>query len=148
MNFDIGKIINIIEYIIIFLANTLYFSHNMSFQRLCQNLLLGYPQLLFLTVNERSLILYIYKKVVHLSIKFATRQQNIMSKFVLEKSIQAELKKVNDVIDIKIIRGISYKRDALRHRFLLNRLSDLHRLPKFQSNWLQRSVNVMATFLL
>jgi hypothetical protein len=71
-----------------------------------------------------------------------------MSKFILEKNIQSELKKINDIIDIKIIKGISYKRESLRHRFLLNRLVDLHRLPRFHSNWFQRSVNVVATFLL
>ena len=71
-----------------------------------------------------------------------------MSKYILEKNIQAELKKLNDIIDIKIIKGVSYKREALRHRFLLYRLSDLHRLPKFHSNWFARSVNVVATFLL
>ena len=71
-----------------------------------------------------------------------------MSKYILEKNIKDELKKLNDVIDVKIIRGVSYKREALRHRFLLYRLSDLHRLPRFHSNWLQRTVNVVATFLL
>ena len=71
-----------------------------------------------------------------------------MSKYILEKNIQSELKKVNDVIDLKILQGLSYRREALRHRFLLNRLVDLHRLPKFHSNWLQRSVNVVASFLL
>ena len=71
-----------------------------------------------------------------------------MSKFILEKSIKAELKTINDIIDLKIIKGMSYKREALRHRFLLYRLSDLHHLPKFHSNWFQRSVNVVATFLL
>ncbi len=71
-----------------------------------------------------------------------------MSKFILEKRIQAELKKINDVIDVKIIKGMSYKREALRHRFLLYRLVDLHRLPQFHSNWFARSVNTIATFLL
>ncbi|MEI6191086.1 MAG: hypothetical protein WCP24_01790 [bacterium] len=71
-----------------------------------------------------------------------------MSKFTLEKKIKSELKMINDVIDLKIIKGVSYKREALRHRFLLYRLVDLHRLPKFQSNWFQRSVNVVASFLL
>ena len=70
-----------------------------------------------------------------------------MSKFILEKNIKSELKKINDIIDLKIIKGVSYKRESLRHRFLLYRLVDLHRLPKFQSNWLQRSVNIMASFL-
>ncbi len=71
-----------------------------------------------------------------------------MSKFILEKKIQTELKRINQVIDQKIIEGVSYRREALRHRFLLNRLSDLHRLARFHSNWFQRSVNVVATFLL
>jgi hypothetical protein len=71
-----------------------------------------------------------------------------MSKVVLEKNIKSELKRINDVIDMKIIRGLPYKREALRHRFLLYRLGDLHRLSRFHSNWLQRSVNVIATFLL
>jgi hypothetical protein len=71
-----------------------------------------------------------------------------MSKFILEKKIQNELRKLNAVIDTKILKGISYRREALRHRFLLNRLSDLHRLSRFHSNWLQRAVNVVATFVL
>jgi hypothetical protein len=71
-----------------------------------------------------------------------------MSRIILEKTIRAELEKLNDAIDIKILKGLPYKREALRHRFLLYRLSDLHRLPKFNSNWLQRSINTIATFVL
>lgn len=71
-----------------------------------------------------------------------------MSKITLEKTIREELHKLNDIIDIKILKGMSYKREALRHRFLLSRLSDMHRLKKFNSNWLQRAINVMATFIL
>jgi hypothetical protein len=71
-----------------------------------------------------------------------------MSKNILEKNIKVELKQINDVIDMKIIRGLPYRREALRHRFLLYRLGDLHRMSRFHSNWLQRSVNVIATFLL
>ncbi len=71
-----------------------------------------------------------------------------MSTFILEKKIQAELRKLNAVIDTKILKGISYRREALRHRFLLNRLVDLHHVSKFHSNWFQRSVNIVATFLL
>ena len=71
-----------------------------------------------------------------------------MSKIILEKNIKAELQKINEVIDRKILRGLPYRREALRHRFLLYRLGDLHRLSRFNSSWLQRSVNVIATFLL
>jgi len=66
---------------------------------------------------------------------------------ILEKTIREELRKVNDIIDLKILRGISYRRDAIRHRFLLSRLSDMHR-PKWTSSWLKRSMNVLATFVL
>jgi hypothetical protein len=71
-----------------------------------------------------------------------------MSRIILEKTIRAELEKLNDAIDIKILKGLPYKREALRHRFLLYRLSDLHRLPRFNSSWLQRSINTIATFVL
>ncbi len=70
-----------------------------------------------------------------------------MSNITLEKKIREELKKLNDIIDIKILKGMSYKREALRHRFLLSRLSDMHRLPRFNSTWFKRSVNVLATFV-
>lgn len=71
-----------------------------------------------------------------------------MSRIILEKTIREELRKLNDTIDMKILRGLPYKREALRHRFLLYRLSDLHRVPKFNSSWLQRSINTIATFVL
>lgn len=71
-----------------------------------------------------------------------------MSTFILEKKIQDELRKINRVIDSKILKGLPYRREALRHRFLLNRLVDLHHVSKFHSNWFQRATNVVATFLL
>lgn len=71
-----------------------------------------------------------------------------MSKITLEKTIREEIHQINDIIDVKILKGLSYKREALRHRFLLSRLSDMHRLPKFNSSWFKRSVNVLATFVL
>jgi hypothetical protein len=71
-----------------------------------------------------------------------------MSKITLEKTIREEIHQINDIIDVKILKGLSYKREALRHRFLLSRLYDLHRLPKFNSSWIKRSVHVLATFIL
>ncbi len=71
-----------------------------------------------------------------------------MSKITLEKTIREELQQINNVIDVKILKGLSYKREALRHRFLLSRLSDLHRLPRFSSNWFERSMSVLATLVL
>lgn len=71
-----------------------------------------------------------------------------MSKITLEKTIREELKKLNDIIDMKILKGLPYKREVLRHRFLLYRLSDLHRVSRFHSNWIERSFNRVATFIL
>jgi len=72
----------------------------------------------------------------------------MMSKILLEKRIRQEIKVLNDIIDAKILNNESYKIDALRHRILLARLSDLHRLSKFNSNWLKRTVNILATFII
>jgi len=56
-----------------------------------------------------------------------------MSKHQIEKSARVELAKLNEVIDWKIIKGLSYKREAQRHKFLLSRLSGLGR--PVQSTW-------------
>ncbi len=71
-----------------------------------------------------------------------------MSNIILERKLRTELHKINDIIDLKIVRGLSYKRESLKHRFLLSRLSDMHRIPRFNSTWLKRSINVVATFVL
>ncbi|MDP3710752.1 MAG: hypothetical protein Q8R29_03485 [bacterium] len=45
-----------------------------------------------------------------------------MSKKQLISTIFQELKNLNQVIDMKIIRGVSYQQDALRHKKLLSQL--------------------------
>ncbi len=47
-----------------------------------------------------------------------------MSKNKLIKTIQNQIERINDTIDVKIIRGQSYKREALQHKFLLNCLKN------------------------
>lgn len=42
-----------------------------------------------------------------------------MSKNRLIKTIQNQIEKVNDTIDVKIIKGESYKKEAAQHKFLL-----------------------------
>ena len=59
-----------------------------------------------------------------------------MSKQNLEKSLRKELQVLNDVIDKKIIRGLSYTKEAKRHRFIVNHLVQIKRS---QSNWMMRS---------
>ncbi len=42
-----------------------------------------------------------------------------MNKYTSQKFIAEELKKINKVIDLKIIRGESYKKESARHRALI-----------------------------
>ncbi len=48
-----------------------------------------------------------------------------MSKHEYFKSIHKELKKINKVIDEKIILGKSYKEESMRHKFLLTQIRKL-----------------------
>lgn len=60
-----------------------------------------------------------------------------MSKQQIEKSARVEMAKLNEVIDWKIIKGMSYRREAERHKFLLRRLSGFKR--PVQSAWSWRA---------
>lgn len=48
-----------------------------------------------------------------------------MSKHNLERALRRELSVLNEVIDRKILRGISYSREAKRHKYVLKSLSSL-----------------------
>ena len=48
-----------------------------------------------------------------------------MSKHQTIKTILHELDKLNQEIDIRIIRGVSYIREARRHKFLMAQLKRL-----------------------
>ncbi len=48
-----------------------------------------------------------------------------MSKYQLKKTIEKEIKDLNWRIDMKIVRGISYRTEARRHKLLLMQLSRL-----------------------
>jgi len=52
-----------------------------------------------------------------------------MSKSTLIQEIRKEINNLNDVIDLKIIRGLSYKNEARRHRFLVAQLANLSSRP-------------------
>lgn len=52
-----------------------------------------------------------------------------MSKHTTTKIIKKELSHLNATIDMKIIKGISYSREARHHKFLLSQLSILE-MPK------------------
>jgi hypothetical protein len=70
-----------------------------------------------------------------------------MSKQNLEKTFRQELEILNDVIDRKIIKGLSYAREARRHKFLLASISSLRRASRVHSGWLSKSFSLVSTLL-
>lgn len=48
-----------------------------------------------------------------------------MSKNTLVKELKKEINSLNAVIDMKIIRGLPYKSEAKRHKFLKKQLQSL-----------------------
>ncbi|MBI2096298.1 MAG: hypothetical protein HYT43_01540 [Candidatus Taylorbacteria bacterium] len=43
------------------------------------------------------------------------------------KKLYNELRMINDIIDRRIVRGRPYRREALRHKFLLSQIRKLER---------------------
>ncbi|PJE64551.1 MAG: hypothetical protein COU90_01785 [Candidatus Ryanbacteria bacterium CG10_big_fil_rev_8_21_14_0_10_43_42] len=50
-----------------------------------------------------------------------------MNKITSVRLVKGELKKVNQIIDYKILHGFSYHKEAQYHKSLLNRLNSLTR---------------------
>jgi hypothetical protein len=48
-----------------------------------------------------------------------------MSKHQAIRTIRAEIDHLNEIIDLKIIKGLSYRREALRHKALMAQLARL-----------------------
>jgi hypothetical protein len=71
-----------------------------------------------------------------------------MSKRNLEKNIREEMERLNDIIDVKIIKGLPYKKEASRHKFLLMQLMDLRRFDTINSSMLQKLSKVVTSFIL
>jgi hypothetical protein len=65
-----------------------------------------------------------------------------MSKMTMVFSINKELRKINDQIDRKIVKGESYDREARRHRELRSQLRQVERDAAFN-----RSYSLMSFFL-
>jgi hypothetical protein len=70
-----------------------------------------------------------------------------MSKQNLEKALRRELEVLNDVIDQKIVKGLSYAREARRHKSLILGIANLRRASRMQSGWFSRSFSLVSTFL-
>ena len=67
-----------------------------------------------------------------------------MSSNTFRKTIESELKKLNDKIDLKIIKGLKYDKEAQHHKFLLRQLQGFSK----QSGWFQKSFSLVSTFIL
>jgi hypothetical protein len=67
-----------------------------------------------------------------------------MSKHQAIKMIRLEIERLNQEIDLRIIKGVSYAREAKRHRFLQ---SQLQRLAPRREHWLGRSLSFMSAFM-
>ena len=61
----------------------------------------------------------------------------------LEKTLRQELEVLNDVIDQRIIKGISYARESRRHKFILSRIQEIRREARSGTNWLTRSFSII-----
>ena len=67
-----------------------------------------------------------------------------MSKHQTIRTIRAEIDKINQEIDLRIIKGVSYKREALRHKFLMRQLS---RLSPSGFSWFGKSMSFVSAFM-
>lgn len=61
-----------------------------------------------------------------------------MGKYNLERRLRRELRVINEQIDDKIIRGLSYAREAKRHKFIV---STLNRIRSTERSWFERSLS-------
>ena len=68
-----------------------------------------------------------------------------MSSHTFKKTIESELRKLNEDIDVKIVKGLSYIKESRRHKFLLKQLNSFSR---HNNSWLQKSFNLVSTFVL
>lgn len=67
-----------------------------------------------------------------------------MSKHQAIRTIRVEIERLNREIDLRIIKGLSYRREALRHKFLMAQLA---RLSRAQSSWFGKSLRFVSTFM-
>ena len=68
-----------------------------------------------------------------------------MSKYNLEKTLREELDILNDQIDRKIIKGLSYVREARRHKFISSHLSEIKKSQR--SSWFVRPFSLASNFI-
>lgn len=68
-----------------------------------------------------------------------------MNTYRMRKMVRSEIENLNRRIDEKIVRGLSYAREARRHKFLISKLYDLKR--NSGANWFDRSFGFVSTLM-
>lgn len=68
-----------------------------------------------------------------------------MSKQNVEKALRDELEVLNETIDRKIIKGLSYTAEARRHKAILTQILSIRR-RETRSGWFARSLG-FASFI-
>lgn len=64
-----------------------------------------------------------------------------MQKKNIEKMLVRELAVLNEQIDEKIIRGVSYAREARRHKFIVSSLDNIRRS---RQSWIMRAIRPLS----
>ncbi len=67
-----------------------------------------------------------------------------MDKRSLRKAIEQEIIRLNQEIDLRIIRGLSYDRQSRRHRFLTTQLRILS--LREDGSWISRMAHMTSVF--
>lgn len=84
-----------------------------------------------------------------------------MSRTTFIKKIEEEINKLNMRIDLKIIRGKSYAKEARRHKFLLSQMNNLRKdsvrknmkvvskiaKPQMQFGWFSKTASFVRMFM-
>ncbi len=65
-----------------------------------------------------------------------------MSKQQAIRAIRSEITRINQEIDLKIIKGVSYRRESLRHKSLMSQLARLEGRSIFA-----RSLQFVSAFM-
>lgn len=71
-----------------------------------------------------------------------------MSKYELKKTIQKELRELNWRIDMKILRGLSYREDARRHKLLVMQLDRIRTQRQGGIGFLGKMAGALTSFVL
>ena len=69
-----------------------------------------------------------------------------MSKIKLAGKIRKEIKKLNREIDLKIIKGLPYRAEARRHKFLVSQFYGFYETAK--TSWFKKTMHAFASFML